>query len=129
MRKRLFIVGFKNLEVNDIDKFFDLKVYEKKTSLSNYLGQNFKKDVAYTIRCGGRQSPINDRHNWDGYLVDDKEYRLTIDDALKLQGFHNYNLIGRTNEKWTMLGNTIPTVFTEIIGRQIIKHTSLNPNV
>lgn len=125
MRKRLFIIGFKNIELKEIDNFFDLSEYEKKTTLSEYLGKNFKKDVAYTIRCGGRKSKLNDRHNWDGYLVDDKEYRLTIDDGLKLQGFLNYNLFGSENKKWKMLGNTIPTIFTEIIGKQILKHLSI----
>ena len=37
----LFIIGFKNIEVNNIEKFFDLKEYEKKVSLSDYLGKNF----------------------------------------------------------------------------------------
>jgi DNA (cytosine-5)-methyltransferase 1 len=123
MRKRLFIVGFKNIEVTNIDNFFDLDDYKKTTTLTEYLGQNFKKDTAYTLRCGGKHSPINDRHNWDGYWVDDKEYRLTIEDGLKLQGFHNYNLVGKKNQQWKLLGNTIPTIFTEIIGKQIIKHT------
>jgi DNA (cytosine-5)-methyltransferase 1 len=129
MRKRLFIVGFKNIEVNDLDNFFELSKYKKNTTLTDYLGQNFKKNVAYTLRCGGKHSPIDDRHNWDGYWVDDKEYRLTIDDGLKLQGFYNYDFVGNKNEKWKMLGNTIPTIFTEIIGKQIIKHTSFNSNV
>ena len=129
MRKRLFIVGFKNIEVNDLDNFFKLDKYKKNTTLSDYLGQNFKKNVAYTIRCGGKHSAINDRHNWDGYWVDNKEYRLTIDDGLKLQGFNDYDFVGKNNEKWKMLGNTIPTIFTEIIGKQIINHTSLNSNV
>jgi len=124
MRKRLFIVGFKNVEVNNLEKFFDLDDYKKTTTLTEYLGQNFKKDTAYTLRCGGKKSPINDRHNWDGYWVDDKEYRITIDDGLKLQGFSNYNLVGKIGEKWKMLGNTIPTIFTEIIGKQIVKHTT-----
>jgi len=121
MRKRLFIVGFKNVEVPQADEFFNLKEYEQSTTLTEYLGQNFKKDIAYTLRCGGKHSPIDDRHNWDGYWVDDKEYRLTIEDGLKLQGFHDYNLVGKKNEKWKLLGNTIPTRFTEIIGKQIVK--------
>ena len=129
MRKRLFIIGFKNIEVNNLENFFDLEDYKKTTTLTQYLGQNFKKDIAYTLRCGGKHSPINDRHNWDGYWIDDKEYRLTIEDGLKLQGFNDYNLIGKQNEKWKMLGNTIPTIFTEIIGKQIIKHTSLHSNM
>ena len=129
MRKRLFIVGFKNIEVTNLEHFFDLDEYKKKSTLTQYLGKNFKKDIAYTIRCGGKHSPINDRHNWDGYWVDDKEYRLSIEDGLKLQGFENYNFIGNTNEKWKMLGNTIPTNFTDIIGKQILKHTSFHSNM
>ena len=129
MRKRLFIIGFKNIKVKNLKKFFELNNYKKKTTLKTYLGKNFKKDTAYTIRCGGKNSPINDKHNWDGYWVDNKEYRLTIQDALKLQGFHNYNIIGKQTHQWKLLGNTIPTIFTEIIGKQLIKHTSLNSNM
>ena len=129
MRKRLFIVGFKNIEVTNLEKFFDLDHYKKTITLTEYLGQNFKKDIAYTLRCGGKHSPIDDRHNWDGYWVDNKEYRLTIDDGLKLQGFNDYDFLGNKNEKWKMLGNTIPTIFTEIIGKQIVKHTSFNSNM
>jgi DNA (cytosine-5)-methyltransferase 1 len=129
MRKRLFIVGFKNVEVNNLDRFFNLSEYEKKTTMKDYLGKNFEKENAYTLRCGGKKSPINDRHNWDGYWIDDKEYRLTIDDGLKLQGFNNYNIIGKESEQWKLLGNTIPTIFTEIIGRQIIKHSSINSDM
>ena len=129
MRKRLFIIGFKNIEVTDLDNFFNLEKYEKKITLKDYLGKNFIKDNAYTLRCGGKNSPIDDRHNWDGYLVDNTEYRLTIEDGLKLQGFIDYNFIGKPNEKWKMIGNTIPTIFTEIIGKQIIKHTSFNSHM
>ena len=46
------------------------------------------------------------------YRVDNKENRLTIDDRLKLQGFYR-------KQKQKMLGNTIPTIFPEIIGKQI----------
>ena len=92
MRKRLFIVGFKDINVNDMDNFFELSEYEKNTTMKEYLGKNFVKDTAYTLRCGGKNSPIDDRHNWDGYWVDNKEYRLTIEDGLKLQGF-NLSLI------------------------------------
>ena len=122
MRKRLFIVCFKGIEVKDIDKFFDLDEYKEKKTMTEYLGKNFAKETAYTLRCGGKGSPIDDRHNWDGYWVDGQEYRLTIEDGLKLQGFENFEMVGKKNEQWKMLGNTIPTVFTDIIGKQVIKH-------
>ena len=111
MRKRLFIVGFKHVDVEQ-SNFFNLTDYEKSTTLTDYLGKNFKKDTAYTIRCGGRNSPIDDKHNWDSYWVDDEVYRITIEDTLKLQGFDNYNFIVGKTHKWKMLGNTIPTIFT-----------------
>jgi DNA (cytosine-5)-methyltransferase 1 len=130
MRKRLFLFCVKNnikIKKNkDIENIFILKDYEKSCNLSEYLNKNFKKKYAYTIRCGGKNSPINDKHNWDGYYVDDKEYRLTLKDCLKLQGFNNdFELCGTDKEKWILLGNTIPTIFTEIIGKQIKKFISL----
>jgi len=125
MRKRLFIVGIKNISDARIANFFDLEEYEKTTTLSQFLGKNFEKPTAYTIRCGGKRSPIDDRHNWDGYWIlnngNREEYRLTLDDALKLQGFENYELLGTQTAKWRMLGNTIPTILTTIIGKQILK--------
>jgi DNA (cytosine-5)-methyltransferase 1 len=125
MRKRLFIIAvnktFNTKKIN-IKQIFDLDEYKQNITLSNYLGKNFQKDIAYTLRCGGKNSPINDKHNWDGYYVDDKEYRLTIEDGLKLQGFtENFELIGSSKDKWKLLGNTIPTNFTKIIGKQIQK--------
>tara|TARA_X000001036_G_C20606182_1_gene777037 strand:+ start:92 stop:952 length:861 start_codon:yes stop_codon:yes gene_type:complete len=121
MRKRLFIIAYK--EITLPTTFFDnLNTHKNNTTLKNFLNKNFQKDTAYTIRCGGRNSPINDRHNWDGYLVDNKEYRLTIEDALKLQGFdENYKLTGTVAQKWKQLGNTIPTIFTNIIGTELAK--------
>jgi len=124
MRKRLFIIGIRNdLELkNKMNDILDFKEYEKIVSLSAYLEKNFEKDIAYTIRCGGKNSPINDKHNWDGYIVDGREYRLTIQDCLKLQGFdHLFKLKGNVREQWKQLGNTIPTIFTKIIGTNINK--------
>jgi len=126
MRKRLFIIGMKDVDDNKFKDFFNLAEYEKKVTLAEYLGKNFVKDTARTIRCGGRGSPMVSKQLWDGYWIDisgnREEYRLTIEDALKLQGFENYELQGSKMAKWKMLGNTIPTIFTEIIGKQIIKY-------
>lgn len=121
-RKRIFIIAYKNIQTKEIGDFFNLTEFEKKITLSAFFNKKFEKDFSYTIRCGGRRSPINDRHNWDGYIVDGKEYRLTIDDCLKLQGFIDYKLVGTNKDKWKLLGNTIPTIFTKMIGEKIIKH-------
>ena len=119
MRKRIFMVCVRNDIKHDID-IFDLKEYEKDVTMKEYLGKNFEKKYAYTIRCGGARSPITSRHNWDGYMVDGEVYRLTIQDAKKLQGFNDDFYLGENKKNaWRYLGNTIPTRFTEIIGYKV----------
>lgn len=125
MRKRLIIVGIRNNTeiVKHIDKVLNFDEYKKETTLTEFLGKNFEKKTAYTIRCGGKNSPIDDKHNWDGYMVDGKEYRLTKEDCLKIQGFNpDFKLCGNNKDQWKQLGNTIPTIFTEIIGLNINKY-------
>ena len=49
-------------------------------------------------------------------MVDGKEYRLTKEDCLKIQGFNpDFKLCGNNKDQWKQLGNTIPTIFTEIM--------------
>jgi DNA (cytosine-5)-methyltransferase 1 len=119
-RKRLIILGVRKDVPKRAVNVWDLSAYQSSVTLSEYLGRNYARKVAFTIRCGGRNSPINDRHNWDGYWVDGKETRLTIEDALRLQGFPDtFHLEGTQSEKWHQLGNTIPTVFTEVVGLRL----------
>jgi len=128
MRKRLIIVGIRNdtAIIKHIEKILNFDIYKKEKTLSELLGKNFEKKIAYTIRCGGKNSPIDDKHNWDGYLVDNKEYRLTKEDCLKIQGFSpEFKLCGNNRDQWKQLGNTIPTIFTEIIGKNIHKYLPL----
>jgi len=129
MRKRLFVVAYLPTAVKPgIGQFFDLASYETTTTLTEFLGRGvFEKPTAYTIRCGGRLSAITDRHNWDGYIVDGREYRLTVEDCLRLQGFETYTFgTASTSQRWKMLGNTIPTIFTRIIGEQLLRFIRKN---
>jgi len=124
MRKRLLMVGVRNDTplVQHVPHLLNFDEYKKTRSLSDYLGKPFEKETAYTIRCGGKHSPIKDKHNWDGYMVNGEEYRLTLDDCLALQGFGpEFILGGQKKDKWKQLGNTIPTIFTELLGRNLQK--------
>jgi len=119
MRKRVILVGVK---FGDPLRLLDFDRFKKTTTLAEYLGKNFAKPTAYTIRCGGRRSPINDKHNWDGYFVDGEEYRLSVEDGLRLQGFPaDFVLCGSETEKWHQLGNTIPTIFTEMLAANLTR--------
>jgi DNA (cytosine-5)-methyltransferase 1 len=119
MRKRMLIIGVRdglsNTDIMNFDRF------KKTVSLSKYLDKQFDKDIAYTIRCGGRGSKIGNKHNWDSYIVNGKVYRLSIEDALLLQGFpKDFILCGSNVKKWHQIGNTIPTNFTDMIAQNII---------
>jgi DNA (cytosine-5)-methyltransferase 1 len=132
MRKRLFIVAMRVPFPETLLNFDDAK---QPSVLSDFLNHGrpaeahvtfTQKTVAYTIRCGGRNSAVDDGHNWDGYRAikpDGTEYvyRLTLADCLKLQGFDEttFKLIGSDSAQWKMLGNTIPTNFTRIVGTAV----------
>lgn len=119
MRKRMLMFCSRKDICVDGD-VFDLSMFEKDVTLKEYFKKNFEKKYAYTIRCGGRRSPITSKHNWDGYMVDGKEYRLSLDDAKKLQGFGDeFQLATKSKDAWRHLGNTIPTVFTSMMAHKV----------
>lgn len=118
-RKRIYLIGFKNHQIE-----FNFPDPQKLTiTMSDILHGHCNKDIGYTLRCGGRHSPLNDKHNWDGYLVDNKEYRLTIDDAKKMQGFPN-NFVFPVSERQAMkqLGNSVSIPVVENIIKEILKN-------
>ena len=123
-RKRIFIICFRDMQHNTGILDDILKKNESKTTLTEYLdnGLKFKRDTAFTIRCGGAHSPIKSKQNWDGYYLEDgTEYRLTIDDMKRLQGFpSSFKLIGTATEQQKLLGNTIPTNLTKIICEYVV---------
>jgi DNA-cytosine methyltransferase len=132
MRKRIFIIAAKC----DIPSDFLRFQHVKSKPLSQFLNHGrprsaclvfTEKTVAYTIRCGGKHSSIDGGHNWDGYRAkrtgfsDEFVYRLTINDCLKLQGFneHTFVMVGSARAQWKMLGNTIPTNLTRLVGTAV----------
>lgn len=45
------------------------------------------RDIGFTLRVGGRMSPIVARQNWDCYMVQGREVRLRPEHGLMMQGF------------------------------------------
>nr|QHN60165.1 putative DNA methyltransferase [Caulerpa serrulata] len=128
-RKRLFIVGFHDSILQKKSPRPHQFEFPPKTnlkySLSEILNKNFNQKIARTIRVGGRNSPLNDRHNWDGYTLfpSQTEYRLSIQDCILLQNFKtSFQLCGCQTSQYKQLGNTIPTNLSFVLGEQIIKY-------
>lgn len=87
-RQRLFMVGVRS----DLGREFVMPPKRPlegrlKDYLTDLKVETIDKEVAYTVRLGGRRSKVGNKHNWDGYMVNGQEYYLTAKDCLLLMGF------------------------------------------
>ena len=58
-----------------------------KFNMSDVWGGKCSREVGFTLRVGGRGSNIDDRRNWDSYLVDGEVRQLSYIEGRKMQGF------------------------------------------
>jgi len=121
MRRRVLMLCVRNDIACDAETILDFSHRENRNvTMREFLGRNYEKKYAYTIRCGGRRSPIASKQNWDGYMVDGDVHRLTLEEAKKLQGFPDgFHLSECSTTAWKHLGNTIPVVFSELLADKI----------
>lgn len=117
IRKRVFIVGVRD----DIPVEFEFpKPTGCELTLEEVMNGKTERDYAFTIRIGGRRSGINNKYNWDCYMVDGKEHYITVEECLQLQGFpREYYLAGNKENRYKQVGNAVPTVVVEAIGKQL----------
>ncbi len=95
-RPRVFLIGFQK-DTGDLAYFLS-NLPEKEAafveSLASILGAKVSVDngreIAYTLRVGGKGSGLGNRYNWDSYLVDGTPMRLTPEHGIRLMGFPNY---------------------------------------
>ena len=103
-RPRLFMVGFKD---TNTDFAFPAK-RKLKFTMSDVMKGEVDRDIGYTLRVGGKRSPIDDRRNWDGYIVDGEVRRLTPREGKKMQGFPaSFKFPVSDSEALKQLGNSV----------------------
>lgn len=117
IRKRVFIVGVRN----DINiEFIYPEPTECSKKLSDVMHGKTEREYAFTIRIGGRHSGINNKFNWDCYMVDGESRYITVEECLELQGFpRDFYLAGNSSMKFKQIGNAVPTVVVEAIGSRL----------
>ena len=49
-----------------------------------------REKIGFYFRVGGGRSPIMDRRNWDGYIVNKKEVRIKSKQGLQMMGFQKH---------------------------------------
>lgn len=117
-RPRLFMVGFKD---NGIPFNFPDPVPLKKT-MSHIMRGEVNRRVGFTLRVGGRGSGINDRRNWDTYLVDGKPRRITVEEGKKLMGFpRGFKFPVTEAQSMKQLGNAVVVPAVSAVAAEIIK--------
>ncbi len=101
-RERIFFVGFKE------PRSFVWPEKKPKITLSEYFGGYWHKDIANTVRSGGRASGIDDKHNWDSYVVDNNNKRLSPRECALLQGFPESFIIPVSDtQAYKQFGNAV----------------------
>lgn len=121
-RPRVYIVGFKDLSINfEFPKPIPLTI-----TMSDIFNASCDRDVGLTLRVGGRGSPIDDRRNWDGYIVDGKEVRLTPDIAKLMQGYPKDFIFPVSNQQaMKQIGNSVAIPVIKAIAIEMKKYLSI----
>lgn len=85
-------------------------------------GAVVNKEIGFTLRVGGKNSPINDRRNWDGYIVDGKERRIGPKEGKRMQGFPD-DFVFPVSKSAAMkqLGNSVAIPAVQAVGAEMIK--------
>ena len=106
-RPRIYIVGFRG-EKTDMSNFLFPKPIKLKKNMSDVFGGYCEREIGFTLRVGGGRSPINDRRNWDGYIVDGELKRITPKEGKKMMGLpNNFKFPVSNSQALKQLGNSV----------------------
>lgn len=126
LRPRLFMVCFRN-DISDLFFKFPEPVPLTLTMQDVFDGKEVNRDVGFTLRVGGRSSPIDDRRNWDGYIVDSEIVRISPKEGKRMQGFpEEYSFPVSNVIAMKQLGNSVAINVIQAIGQEILKVLETN---
>ena len=122
-RPRLFMVGFRDHNIN----FEFPKKRNLKFNMSDVMKGEVEREIGFTLRVGGKSSPIHDRRNWDGYIVDGEVRRLTPNEGKKMQGFPaSFKFPVSNSEAMKQLGNSVAVTAIQDYAAAIIQALGKN---
>ena len=82
-----------------------------------------ERKIGFTLRVGGGGSPIEDRRNWDGYVLNNKVVRLQPKQGLEMMGFpKSFRFPVSNNQAMKQLGNSVAVNVVQKIGNQMQIH-------
>lgn len=126
-RPRVFMVGFRKEIVKNWENFQFPEPTELTQFMSDIFGEPCNKAIGYTLRVGGKASGLMDRRNWDTYLVNGRERRITSVEGRKMNGFPaKFTFPVSEAQAMKQLGNSVAVPAVEATVLEILK--VLKPN-
>lgn len=131
-KPRIYIICIRN-DIKDTFKFPE-SIPLQITMSDIFDGAEVNKKIGYTLRVGGKGSPIGDRRNWDGYwdgyLVNGEVRRLKPKEGKRMQGFPE-NFIFPISDSIAMkqLGNSVAIPAVQACAKKIIEILEETKNV
>jgi len=106
LRPRAFMIGFRD---DSFLRGFNFPKEEPlKFNMSDVWEGKCSREIGFTLRVGGRGSNINDRRNWDAYLVDGEVKKIMPQQAKKMQGFpEDFEIPVSYTHAMKQLGNSV----------------------
>ncbi len=119
-RPRVYIVGFRK-DLPELPRFHFPQASPLKLSMSDIWGGECPKKIGFTLRVGGRRSGLNDRRNWDTYLVNNEVKVLSSKEGRKMMGFpDDFKFPVSETQAMKQLGNSVAVNAVEATASEII---------
>ncbi|UOH78695.1 HpaII family restriction endonuclease [Ornithobacterium rhinotracheale] len=121
LRPRAFMIGFRDDGL--LRNFQYPQSIPLELTMSDIWGGACNRDIGYTLRVGGRGSKIDDRRNWDHYLVDGQVRQIMPEQAKKMQGFpNNFEFPVPKSQAMKQLGNSVAVNAVQACGEKMIDY-------
>ena len=121
LRPRAFMIGFRD---EGFLKGFTFPAKKPlKFNMSDVWNGQCSREIGFTLRVGGRGSKIDDRRNWDAYLVDGQVKQLGIEQGKKMQGFpDSFEFPVSKTQGIKQLGNSVAIDAIQVVAKQLITY-------
>ena len=121
LRPRVYMIGFR-----DDNKIHSFEFPEKtplKFNMSHVWGGDCSREIGFTLRVGGRGSNINDRRNWDSYLVDGQVKKIMPEQGKIMQGFpDDFEFPVPLSQAMKQIGNSVAVDAIRECAKSLIKY-------
>lgn len=126
-RPRIFIVGFRKEPSLNLPDFEFPNAIPLKMTMSDIWHGKCNKRIGFTLRVGGRGSGLHDRRNWDAYLVDGVEKKITIKEAKMMMGMpDSFEFPVSEVQALKQLGNAVAVNAVQTTASKIIEYLQDN---